>query len=245
MSNKNKKYARLLGIYLTVILFSVACPAFAETITWSSSTNDFDNLGVTSIKQAAEPFTPSANSSAAVVQAALSTGASNPGDDLVVSIETDNSNSPSGTVLGTATLVNGSIQASPCSTGVLTFPTVSGLSLTAGTKYWAVFSRSGSIGTPAFYMCFTDNVSGLLQYLNGSNVWTTYGADLWGNVVLTAGGGGGGGGVASSTLPFPGYEASTTFQVIDNPNQDIANSIYLFIAGLWTMLLLFNRSKKI
>lgn len=71
-----------------------------------------------------------------------------PADDLIVEIQSDSGNAPSGTVLATvATIAGGDVPASP------TFLTTSGvgLSVTGGVKYWLVVRRSGAIDAANFY----------------------------------------------------------------------------------------------
>jgi len=54
-------------------------------------------------------------------------------------------------------------------------------------------------------------------------------------------GGGGGGSTGSTTSPFIGFTASTTYQVIDNPNQDFMNGIWVFLAGMFGMIYFFKK----
>jgi len=57
------------------------------------------------------------------------------------------------------------------------------------------------------------------------------------------GGGGGGGGGSFSPGPeevFPGYGASTTFMIIDNPTQDMFNALLAFVGGFAILIWLFK-----
>ncbi len=64
-----------------------------------------------------------------------------PVDNTVLTLETDNVNKPSGTVLGTITIANSSL-----STSIVQYTnSFATTTFAANTKYWIVFSRSGAV----------------------------------------------------------------------------------------------------
>jgi len=121
-------------------------PSFAfadETIDFGTSPNDNWNGISTDSSQGhyyAEPFTPSAN--ADHITASVSVIKSdNPSHNVKFELRSDSSGSPSGTVLGSATVPVSSISSTNCnSPSVLTFPTVD-VSLSLGVQYWWVITQ--------------------------------------------------------------------------------------------------------
>src|SRR3990167_723438 len=85
-----------------------------------------------------------------------------PVDNAVITIETDNAGEPSGTVLATATKSGGSLDTTPTNYDL---DLDVNISLTANTKYWVVFSRSGA-GSDTNYYLTRGNTSS--QYANGA-----------------------------------------------------------------------------
>lgn len=48
---------------------------------------------------------------------------------------------------------------------------------------------------------------------------------------------------SSETAVFPGHEASTSYQIIDNPNQDYFNGLLAFMAGVVIIIWIFKGRK--
>lgn len=168
--------------------------AYADTtITFGTSQNDWQNVGQASTwQQQAVKFTTSEVDTGATASFSIKKNGS-PTDNLTVSIETDAAGQPSGTVLGTAQIAAGSVPNS-CGSPV-TFPTISSISLSAGTSYWVVFSRSGGLDNSNSYgICFTDNSDPPYTYVFNGSVWSimptfdaSYHGYIYGSLALTAG----------------------------------------------------------
>lgn len=112
-------------------------------INFSSTSNDnfeFGGVGATFAIYMAQDFVADQNIGS--LDVSLSTWRSGtPSDNLVLSIQTDSSNKPSGTPLASVSVAGSSL---PTSAGAANFlGTITGLNLTNGTKYWLVGNRSG------------------------------------------------------------------------------------------------------
>jgi len=70
-----------------------------------------------------------------------------PTDNLIISIQTDDSNKPSGTILASATIAGSSLGAM----AEVSMALSSSITLSASTKYWIVASRSGALNGSNYY----------------------------------------------------------------------------------------------
>jgi len=134
--------------------------------------------------------------------------------------------------------------------------TVPVFNLPAGTWYFTATLAAGA--TNNYYFGSTGDASGVPTYTTSQSE-TSFTTSVGGGLVIgTQSGfngflssicvdddgssctGGGGGGTPTSTMPFAGHEASTTFQIIDNPTQDFMNGVWLFLAGMFFIIWLFK-----
>ncbi|MGB4594514.1 MAG: choice-of-anchor R domain-containing protein [Anaerolineaceae bacterium] len=98
-----------------------------------------------------------------------------PTDSLMVSIQSDSSGAPSGTLLASATLSPTSVSAEGyawCQVSFAALPT-----LTAGVNYWLVMHRSGALNPNAYYSAGVDEsasyANGVLKVYNStSGLWS-------------------------------------------------------------------------
>lgn len=169
-----------------------------------------------------------------------------PVDHVKIEVRTDNgSNSPSATVLDSAT-------ASPdpgASYGTTTATMTGAVSLTAGVKYWVVFSRTGSLDSTNNYNAplSTTGSGGFLnsQSFDGTS-WSSQGGTYTNPIEVDGTTGGGGGGSAS---PYPtGYTvfgnlASTSFSIVDNPVQDLFDGVILSLSAFFGTIWFFRKRK--
>lgn len=120
----------------------------------------------------AQQFTPGAQSSQRWVFTLAVTGSPNP---LTMTIQTNNSGAPSGTVLSTTLIPNAFV---PGSAGQVSVPTAP-ITFSAATVYWVVFSAVGDVSN--FYaVSRTTAVSGASTSTNGST-WTAQAYGLYYN----------------------------------------------------------------
>lgn len=232
-------------VVFSILFFASVLPAFAETITWASSSNDLDNYGNTSQAKIAQPFTPSVNADTASVVFGVKPSGS-PTDNVTIDIFADSAGLPSGSSLGGTSLPHGSI-GSDCTTPI-TFPSITGLSLVGGTQYWVVFGRSGSQdGTNKYTYCGQDSTPGVFYYFLNNTTWTLGWGNIFKQIVLTSSGGGGGstdGAFPNGSEVFPGQSASTTFSIVDNPTQDFFNGMVLFLMSFFGLIWIFKSRRK-
>lgn len=140
--------------------------------------NYFGYNGSMGISKHGVRITPRSNVSINSIKLMLAR-VSSPVDNLVVTIETDSSNLPSGTVItnGTSNAVTGSTLGTVVALTTFSFPTP--FTLTAGTSYWIVVSRSGALDVANYYKigghCYSGSAgftpsygSFIFAYYNGS-----------------------------------------------------------------------------
>lgn len=139
----------------------------------SVSTSGF---GTTSTPKIGQSFTPDHDMSVTSVTTIISKSGA-PTDDVTVEIRSDASNTPGGTVLGTSAAINGATMTTttPDWENVREFTFSTPVSLTASTKYWLTFQRSGSADNTNSFQIATGFLLGyaggdLAQY-NGTS-WT-------------------------------------------------------------------------
>lgn len=130
-------------------------------------------------KQGAK-LTPRSNVTSSSITALLGK-VGTPGDNILITIQTDNAGSPSGSVItnGTSNTVAGSSLSSADAT-VQTFTFSSPFTLTAGTPYWIVFQRDSTLSDVNYYlvgMGDTTNVGDYASFVgkseNGSGTWSS------------------------------------------------------------------------
>jgi len=161
-----------------------------------------------------------------------------PGDAVDVQIYSEAGGEPD------TTIVTGSnITTSNTTTGVMTYSTVSTTTLAAG-NYWIVAHRTSTIDNTNYYGWDGDTGgSPNFVYANGAETtWALGTGSLAFDIV--------GDSAAppepppSSGLPIFGdyiSNASSTFIIVDNPNQDLFNGIMLFIAMFWFVAWYFRK----
>lgn len=164
------EYADATGTDACIQLQRAAVAASIDFLTGSGAGVSFGN---SPRDEAAQSFTPDGDSTVANVQLVLATEFS-PADDVIVEIQTDTAGAPSGTVLGTARISSSSLAS--------TFAAYSfaiSASLTAGTTYWIVVSRSGALDSNDFLwqQAAVSYGSGQPATLNGA-VWSVGGTDF-------------------------------------------------------------------
>jgi len=152
-----------------------------------------------------------------------------PVDELIVSIQADNSGEPDGTPID-SDMISGASLGGSCADAVFDFASTP---LDASTKYWIVLERSGSTNNTNKYVgCGGDSASSGEEAANYTgSVWNTRTPNY--RVVLEIVSEGGGGEEATSTT------ATTT--LISDPNRDFAQGLWLFLAGFALMLWLFAK----
>lgn len=120
-----------------------------------------------------QSFTPGASLLLSEVRIPLRKNGS-PTDNVTLTIQSDASNKPSGTVLGTASR---SRSGTPITTTSFwtTFKFTTPISLSASTKYWMVVQRSGAVDAANYYFIETNTASG---YAGGGT--STLSVATWG-----------------------------------------------------------------
>jgi hypothetical protein len=177
----------VISIVVFFTLFSglVAQPVFAdETITFSATTADYLGFGRNVVRQLARCFVPSINVSAANPTLDIFKLGS-PTDNMVVSIQGSSGGLPDGTDLGSvskAASTLGTSAAAPIAWGSFA------VTLTAGTTYCLVATRSGSLDDTHYYGLSYQSGTGtnnVKRNVNGT--WSAFNdADFQGSLLLTA-----------------------------------------------------------
>jgi len=154
---------------------------------------------------------------------------------LTADIETDNSNTPSGTQQCTSSTVDSAIDVGT-TYGLINFTySSSTCSLTANTKYWIVAKPSAGNGSTNYvawgYLGAGGFTGGdMKQYTSGN----------WGGSL-----GDGGFELYKYTAPATPAEATSTAtsttMIIENPSQDIYNVLILFFVMFFGLLFYFKR----
>jgi len=177
--------------FLFLTLLSLLLPtavAFADsTIPFATSKTDGCGFGSPDDSYCAQPFTPSENATAVIpslcVDRAVAPGA--PTDNVVVSVEADSGGIPSGTPLASTNLPASAFADTSWYDGDFCsapqeWPEIT-VSLTSGSTYWLVVSRSGSASGSNFWILETGVGGGLKYYESGS--WhTTSSISAYGSV---------------------------------------------------------------
>lgn len=200
-----------VGAACLVALIFFPFSALAETITFGTSDNAAFGFGRNDggTTMHAQSFIPASDADSASVTLHQAREGSSLSGTVSVSIESDSSGVPSGSVLGSASLpastLNGDGGAYTCASHTtMAYPSISGLSLVGGTKYWVVTSWSTTGAPDNIPADCVQNTSPRLYYFE-SGPWTQYPSDyeLVGNILLAVSGGGGTT-TATSTSPM-GY----------------------------------------
>lgn len=143
------------------------------TFAMDTTQNSFTNFGdSTSPQKHGQSIQESTTKTACGVKVVLKT-INSPTDAAWISLQTDNAGVPSGASLATTTIYASAL------TGSLTSYTLNFdkcVTLTANTKYWIVFERSGSFSDPNTYGLGNDTGAG---YANGVDLTMTSGS--WGS----------------------------------------------------------------
>ena len=149
---KKKLSFNMIKKYLVLIIgigsFFLINNALAYTLTSTTSSDPANGFGYSSAiaEKAAESFTTiGAGTMDIVTFSQNKIGA--PTDNYTIEIQTDSSGSPSGTVLASFTGAGADLTTTPTDYN-RSFGTVS---LSASTKYWFVFKRSGTLSTTDYY----------------------------------------------------------------------------------------------
>ncbi len=141
--------------------------SYTITTTASSSSANGYGYSVGTAEKAAQSFTTTGAGTLNNVTFSMCKIGS-PADNFVIELQSDSSGAPSGTVLASYTGAASSITTSPTdysySFGLTT--------LSASTKYWFVFSRSGSLSTSNYYTNPGLGTGSDFDWLN-SSVWTS------------------------------------------------------------------------
>jgi hypothetical protein len=150
-----------IAFCLGVTLFAI--PAFAATCTSYTVQNTAYSFGYStgSFSKVAQAFTPSATCTVTAINS-MPYKNNSPTDNVVVSLYTNTSSAP-GTLLETGSSIAASSLGS--TVGVYATSTFAGTTvLTAGTEYWIVWSRSGSLDTSNYYRIGADQSSAVVPY---------------------------------------------------------------------------------
>lgn len=162
---------------------------------------------------------------------------------IALSVEADIAGSPTNTPLETATLPSSSVGGSVF--GYVDFVFTGTTQLTAGT-YWLVSPKDGSSGQE-FDVGLNSGASGYWFFSVGGAVWSDGGETMPFEVdgASTTSGGGGGG---SSTTPTSVYDcvkdgtsSDCLVQVVDNPTEDYAAGVLMFMGSAVFMIWVFRR----
>ncbi len=177
-----------------------------------------------------QSFVPATNM-ATVAQVAVKAGkVGSPVDNLTVKICSNSSGSP-GTVIATGTLA-----ATTLTTDVeWVWVTMSAVALVAGTTYWVVVERSGSVDPSTYLLTgMTTEVSGTCKQWTGS-AWETmapvwylpyqiWGSEDIGTQLATH--------IDSAAQFMEGYDTALTAGVVSNPTMDAALTAWDAMEGL-------------
>jgi len=244
-------WSRLQWLGVLVLLFGISVARANESVSLGSGSTDADSFGnTTTFQKFAQQFTISNSEDIASTTVCIATSGS-PTDNVVVSYVNDSGGLPGTTVYGSTQLSYTAFGSTvvPCA-GTQTFSDVSGLGLSPGT-YWEVFSRSGTLDdTNLYYISLSNGGSLSIAAYNGS-VWrqSSLGTSknwIQGNINFMTGTPASGGTNSSpngSEVWGTGNLASTTFGIIDNPNQDVFNAMILFLAGFFGVIWVFAKKR--
>lgn len=215
-----KKISKIILSTLSILLLIPSIANANETITVPGGNPYLGTAGRQTNTMSAQSFITGTGGNTITATVKLARTATTPTTNPRISIQTDNSGTPSGTVLtseyynGTLSTLNGSEECIGTSTVTFTTP----YELTGATTYWLVVDVPGySDVNNGYYMCGSrSSVYGNGQFKQGDNgSWTTPGYDAY--VVLS----------------LETAEASTSTEATSTPEQIQALSIY-------TMLLLLS-----
>lgn len=233
-----------------IFLFLFLLPSFAfadETITLGT-VNDYGVLfGRSSdIGRIATPFSPTGSANTVIAHIPMRYYAGGYMDDVTVSIETNLGSSPSGTVLGTASIPSSSIPIGGYCDPVTDIQdvTISGLTLSPSTQYWIVVDRNGTYRPPNDdpTVCMQATPVNSKYELDGGGGWNAY-LYLVGTLDLSSG---------SSTPPTPSTSTSTClasdfnstsspcYYVIGYFDWLILNGFILFFLSLMTLGIFYS-----
>ncbi len=144
-------------------------PATTISHTSGSGSINFGRVATNNTKTA-QSFTPDQTVSKILASFRLQKSGS-PTDNVLLHIETDNLNEPSGTQIGEQiTFISGTLLSVSGAEFIRTIQTT----LSANTKYWFVFNRSGSLNDTDYYQnvrVSTSGASGSFAEFDGSS-WT-------------------------------------------------------------------------
>jgi len=182
-----KKQDLILPLIAVLFFFLIPGTAFAETITFTSASTDFDNIGSGSRSKMARKFTPSADSDTQTIHLFL-TKNSSPDGTYTISIQGDSGGNPSGTPLDDFTESASNLTTNACGSNAEDFTL--NASLTGSTAYWIVIERS-SLAVGYVQVCHNYGVSSTLLYWKDGGAWYQWtNAEIRGSIELTETGGG-------------------------------------------------------
>jgi len=219
---------------LLVIPFAAFADYTVVTDTGSNTLGAIGKAGDGTGKEQAQTFKTIGAGTLSSIDMSLWTSGS-PGDEITIDI-----NGP-GSVPGGTNLYSTTVK--PISGSCTTFTIHPSVAVSATSVYWIYAHRTGSTDDGNYWRpCGSYSSS----YTDGDQ-WSLENGGSWGITgeawttmeSITEGGGGGGG--SGTTTPWV-YTATTT--VIDNPTQDFANGLILFMIGFGFMVWLFVKFRE-
>jgi len=208
---RNVKSILFWVMFFFIGMFLIPTSLFAATVEYDFQTSVTGGLatGVSSGDRlySAQKFTATANADTVSLYVNLSKYNS-PSNNLVVAIESDSGGSPSGTVIASSTVSNGSVASGiSCGSYSQIYIATTTASLVSGTSYWITFKQSGTpSGSSWYYVCNNTGSPVMKSYASGA--WANYGSEMMtGRIYFTTSGGGGGGTTTSTSTEATSAEA--------------------------------------
>jgi len=232
MTQKNILY----GLMLLLVCLFVAPPLSHadETINWGSTENDnliYARSG--DVLYGAQYFTPSGNAGSAAVTLKQARGSTFPdGVAMTLTIEGDNAGAPDGVALGSTSVLSTGLNVTSgnCNGQTVLYPTISGLSLVSGTKYWVVVGRTMTAHSypNAPLVCASTDTPHYSYFDSSWNVSSTW--EFQGSISL----------YSSTSTPAGGSVATSS---VDQTQQNVWNGYWVFFAML-VFVVWLGRSTK-
>jgi len=237
-SIKQSMFKRILKIGAVLSLLMLSNTAFAGTITTDTAHNvQVQSVGFNSGNFGYNAVSFVADETGTVSSVDIYVTPVGGGVNMNLAFFTDSGGLPTTQVGIDSNVAN---PTGSCGLNTYTFGTP--VSLTGGVTYWLVFEPASRSGTIYNNICSSGN-GGLVTPIspNGSSWTANQEKVIYSTFNIT------GSSPATSTSsgygrpPFPSSFGTTTYQVIDNPNQDYMNGMILFFGGMIFMIWLFKK----
>jgi len=225
-------FVRWLSIFGLLFIPSFAFADYTVTPATYSTGNLID-MSAANNTNGGQIFTTVGVGDVSRIDICLSSNIGSQTGDVTMDIYAASGNDPTGSSLGQATIVANTVSGAAA---LYTFTFGTPVSLSASTDYVAVIGRTdNSVGNVKGCGNAVEATNGVYSDDNAAT-WNALSAVFYMTVFVTEAGGGGTG----TTTP---QVFSTTTQLVDNPNQDFANGLWLFLAGAWFMVYLFAKKR--